>query len=211
MRSPLTAGILARVAFSCLLAVCIFTAHARADQPAAIKKVLVVFPAEGWSSPADRMVYNGMKAVFDQSHRQDIVLLGDVLDLYYLNSKETEQRRLADFFRTKYAMEKIDVVVPVAPASVEFLLRYRDIMFPGIPVVFCAHSAYELHRLERGSDVTGVAATVDIAGTIDMARKLQPGLRPNRRYRRCGADGSLLDIARPKHFRKELSGAVGAD
>jgi PAS domain S-box-containing protein len=177
MHPKFLAGTLARLAFFCLLAVFIFTPHARADQQSGIKKVLVLFPAEGWSSPADRMIYNGMKAVFDQSHRQDVVLLGDVLDLYYLNSKETEQRRLADFFRTKYAMEKIDVVVPVAPASVEFLLRYRDIMFPGIPVVFCAHSAYELHRLERGSDVTGVAATVDIAGTIDLARNLQPGLR----------------------------------
>ena len=73
--------------------------------------------------------------------------------------------------------ENINVVVPVTRPSLEFVLRYRDIMFPGIPIVFCAHSAHELHRLDRGSDVTGVAVTVDIAGTIDLARNLQPGLR----------------------------------
>lgn len=54
MRSPLTAGILARVAVSCLLAVCIFTPHARADQPAVIKKVLILFPSEGWGETIGR-------------------------------------------------------------------------------------------------------------------------------------------------------------
>ena len=176
MRSHTIAGKLARVAFFCLLAGCIFTAHASVGQQADIKRVLVLFPSEGWSSPAHRIIYNGMKAVFDQSRRQDVILLGDTLNLN-LTSAETEQRRLAGFYHTKYAMEKIDVVVPVTSASLEFVLRYRNIMFPGIPIVFCAHSAYELHLLERGSDVTGVAVTVNIAGTIDLALKLQPGLR----------------------------------
>ena len=57
-----------------------------------------------------------MKAVFDQSFRQDVILLGDILDLSF-TTEGTEQRRLADFYRTKYAKENIDVVVPVTPAS----------------------------------------------------------------------------------------------
>ncbi|RPJ16329.1 MAG: hypothetical protein EHM37_02305, partial [Deltaproteobacteria bacterium] len=93
MRSPLTAGILARVAVSCLMAVCIFTAYARADQPAVIKKVLVLFPSEGWSAPSHRAVYNGMKAVFDKSPRQDVIMMGDILDVSFA-TEETEQQRL---------------------------------------------------------------------------------------------------------------------
>ena len=50
-------------------------------------------------------------------------------------------------------------------------------MFPGRPIVFCGYPVYELHRLDRASDITGVAVGVDIAGTIDLARNLQPGLR----------------------------------
>jgi PAS domain S-box-containing protein len=176
MHSHITAGILVRVVLSCLLVVCIFTPQARADQPAGIKKVLALFPSEGWSSPAHRTIYNGMKTIFDHSSRQDVILLGDTLDLP-LAATETEKRRLADFIRGKYVGENIDVVVPVTRTSLEFVLRYRDTMFPGVPIVFCAHSAHELHRLDRGSDVTGVAVTVDIAGTIDLALNLQPGLR----------------------------------
>jgi ABC-type uncharacterized transport system substrate-binding protein len=207
MHSHLTAGILVRVAFSCLLAVCIFTPHARADQPAGIKKVLVLFPSEGWSAPSHRAVYNGMKAILDQSLRQDVILLGDILDVSFATG-ETEQRRLADFFRAKYAGENIDVVVPVTRPPLEFILRYRDIMFPGIPIVFCMHSARELHRLDRASDVTGVAITVDIAGTIDLARNLQPGLR--RLAVVAGTalvDRSLTSLAR-EIFKKDFQGQL---
>ena len=207
MHSHLTAGILVRVTFSCLLVVCIFTPHARADQPAGIKKVLALFPSEGWSSPSQRAVYNGMKAVLDQSPRQDVILLGDILDVSFATG-ETEQRRLADFFRAKYAGEDIDVVVPVTRPLLEFIFRYRDIMFPGIPIVFCMHSARELHLLDRASDVTGVAITVDIAGTIDLARNLQPGLR--RLAVVAGTalvDRSLTSLAREifkKDFQEQL-------
>ena len=120
MRSPLTAGILARVAVSCLLAVCIFTPHARADQPMDIKKVLLLFSSEGWSAPANRMIYNGAKALFDQSTRQNIVLFGDTLDLPFVTG-ETEHRDLAEFFQKKYARENINVVVPVGLATVGFV------------------------------------------------------------------------------------------
>jgi PAS domain S-box-containing protein len=207
MRSPLTTGILARVAFSCLLAVCIFTPHARADQPGGIKKVLVLFPSEGWSAPSHRVVYNGMKAVFDQSPRQDVIMLGDILDVSFA-TEETEQRRLADFFRSKYERDNIDVVIPVTRTPLEFILRYQDIMFPGIPIVFCLHSERELHRLDRGSDITGVAVTVDIAGTIDLARNLQPGLRRLAVVAGTGPlDLSMTSLAR-EIFKKDFQGQL---
>jgi len=176
MRAPLTAGILARAAFSCLLVLCIFTPHARADQPMDIKKVLILFSLEGWSAPANRVIYNGAKTVFDQSPRQDIVLFGDNLDLPFVTG-EAENRSLAEFFQKKYARENIHVVVPVGLAALGFVLRYRDMMFPGRPIVFCGYPVYELHRLDRASDITGVAVGVDIAGTIGLAWDLQPGLR----------------------------------
>ena len=43
--------------------------------------------------------------------------------------------------------------------------------------MFCSYPADGLDRLDRGSDVTGDAVTVDIGGTIDLARNFRPGLR----------------------------------
>jgi PAS domain S-box-containing protein len=207
MRSRLTAAILARVAISFLLGVCILTPQARADQPAGIKKVLVLFPSEGWSAPSHRAVYNGMKAVFDKSPRQDVILLGDILDLSFA-TEETGQRGLADFYHSKYAKESIDVVVPVTPASLYFVLRYRDIIFPRRPIVFCAYPVHELYRLDRGSDVTGVAVDVDIGGTIDLARNLQPGLRRLAVVAGTGPlDLYLTSLAR-EVFKKDFQGQL---
>lgn len=200
-------GRLTRLAFYCLLAVLLSPVHADGYPNTNIKKILVLFPAEGWSSVGYRMIYNGMKAVFDQSSRYDVIALGDTLDLS-LASSEAEQRRIADIFRTKHVGEGFDVVVPVTPEPIEFVLRHRQVMFPGVPIVFCSYSAYELHRLERGSDVTGVAVTVDIAGTIDIARKLQPGLKNIAAV----AGAGFLDRAVASHaretFKKDFQGQL---
>ena len=200
-------GRLTRLAFYCLLAALLSPAHADGHPQTDIKKILVLFPAEGWSSLAYRMTFDGMRAVFDQSSRYDVVALGDTLDLS-LASSETEQRRIADIFRAKYAGEGFNAIVPVTPEPLEFVLRHRQVMFPGVPIVFCSYSAYALHRLERGSDVTGVAVTVDIAGTIDIARKLQPGLKNIAAVAGAGAlDRAVASRAR-ETFKKDFQGQL---
>ena len=172
-RSP---GISIRIVIAALLLTFTPIIHAWAE-PAKLKKVLVLFASEGWSSPAERTIYGGMKAVFDQSQQKEIVFMGDSIDQYFFRAENSEQRRKADSIRTRYIKENINVVVPVGPGCLEYVLRHREVMFPGIPIVFCAHSAYELQHLDRANDVTGVAVTVDIAGTIDIAMRLQLGLR----------------------------------
>ncbi len=134
-------------------------------------------------------------------------MLGDILDLSFA-IEETGQRSLADFYRSKYAKENIDVVVPVTPASLYFVLRYRDIMFPGKPIVFCAYPVDELHRLDRASDITGVAVTVDIGGTIDLARYLQPGLRRLVVVAGTGPLDLYLTLLAREIFKKDFQGQL---
>ena len=59
----------------------------------------------------------------------------------------------------------------------EFLLRYRNSIFPGIPVVYCAEFANEHKRLAHQNDITGTAMHVDLSGTLELARKLHPDLK----------------------------------
>jgi PAS domain S-box-containing protein len=189
---------MAIIGLFCLPVLFIFPARAGANPSTDIKKVLILFPSEGWSAPAHRIIYNGMKAIFDQSPVHDVVLSGDVLDPSFATG-EVEERKLAEFFRTKYALENIDILIPACPTFLEFILRYRDVMFPGIPIVVCAYPAYELDRLDRKNDLTAVAATVDIAGTIDLAERLRPGLKQIA----VVAGNGLLD-----HYLKSLAREV---
>ena len=167
---------LARVAFCCALTVCICTLHIRDGYAAAVKNVLVLFPEVAWSAPDYRTIYNSIKFVFDETLKNEVTLFGESLDLY-LFPDEAAQQNLADFLGKKYGNMKIDLIIPVAPCSLNFVLHTRNSIFPGIPVAYCGVVAHGNNRLEHRSDVTGTAVTLDIAGTIELARVLQPDLR----------------------------------
>jgi len=176
MRSSFLSFMPARVCFFCALAVCICMLHARGLHAAGVKNVLVVFPEEAWTAHAYRTIYNALKSKFDETRQNEVTLFGESLDLY-LFPDGSRQQYLAEFLREKFSRMKIDLLIPVAPSSLSFVLRTRDTIFPGIPVVYCGEVAHGGKRLEHRSDVTGTALTLDIVGTIDLARRVQPGLK----------------------------------
>lgn len=176
MRPAFRSSILTRVAFFCLLAVCTGTLPVRGLHAAGLKNVLVVFPEEAWTAHAYRTIYNAIKSKFDETPQNEVTLFGESLDLY-LFPDWARQQYLADFLRGKFSRMNIDLLIPVAPSSLSFVLRTRDTIFPGIPVVYCGEVAHGDKRLEHRSDVTGTALTLDIAGTIDLARRVHPGLK----------------------------------
>jgi len=176
MRSFFLSFMPARVCFCCALAACICMLHARGLHAAGAKNVLVVFPEEAWTAPAYRTIYNALKSKFDETRQNEVTLFGESLDLY-LFPDGSRQQYLAEFFREKFSRMKIDLLIPVAPSSLSFVFRTRDTIFPGIPVVYCGEVAHGDKRLEHRNDVTGTALTLDIVGTIDLARRVQPGLK----------------------------------
>ena len=57
------------------------------------------------------------------------------------------------------------------------MLKYRDELFPGVPVVYGAIDQREVKARKLGPDVVGVPMTVDLAPTLDLALRLHPGTR----------------------------------
>ncbi|HSW49381.1 MAG TPA: ATP-binding protein [Bryobacteraceae bacterium] len=177
MRPSATAGTLLRVALFCIVLAFPLASQSRAGHVhPPIKNVLILFPEESWSAPVYQTVYNSIKQLFDETLEVETTLFGESLDLY-LFADEAGQKTLAEFLTKKYGRIKIDLVIPVAPSSLNFLLRSRDGLFPGIPIVYCGDVAHRDRRLEHRSDITGTAATIDIPGTIELARSLHPGLQ----------------------------------
>jgi PAS domain S-box-containing protein len=158
----------------CLLTICFSGLFARAAGPPDIKKVLLLFPDQGWVAPAYRKIYSSVKSVFNAHSDNQIVLLADSLDLSFY-PPETDHRKIAGFLQHKYAGEHIQVVIPVAPSGLNFMLRYREILFPDIPIVACAMNISQLPQLDRISEVTGVAISLEIPGTIELVRQIYPG------------------------------------
>lgn len=81
---------------------------------------------------------------------------------------------LFKLYSTKYADTSFDTIIASDNNALEFLLRYRDLLFPGTPVTFCGVTRFSPSLLQGKKGFTGIAEEVDIKETIDLALTLFP-------------------------------------
>jgi PAS domain S-box-containing protein len=87
-------------------------------------------------------------------------------------AQKTYQDNFAEALRTGYAREIPDLMVAVSDPALQFAAKYRDKMFPGVPIVFMSQSMPLPEKM--WPEVTGVSSTSGISETIDLALRLQP-------------------------------------
>jgi signal transduction histidine kinase/ABC-type uncharacterized transport system substrate-binding protein len=111
------------------------------------------------------------------------VLLGqtDAPVHYFAEYLETEEfpaekasKALRDYILRKYEGRHVDVVIAVASAALQFAVRYRDELFPDVPIVFLAVALPQavVDRTARG--ITGVLNDTPFSETLELALKLHP-------------------------------------
>ncbi len=81
---------------------------------------------------------------------------------------------MAIFLRDKYARLKLDAVVVGLAPSLDFILKYRSIICPGVPVVYGAIERNEIESRRIDPDVIGVPMTFALEPTLKLALQLQP-------------------------------------
>lgn len=85
--------------------------------------------------------------------------------------------RQADLLEAKYRGPRLDVIIAMDNASLEFARLYRQRLFPDIPLVFCGINDYVPSMIAGQSRITGVAEYHDSSGTLALALALHPGTR----------------------------------
>ena len=99
----------------------------------------------------------------------------------YMDTKRIQDNRhfqnLFELYQHKFEKYKFDVVIASDDNALKFLLKYRDKLFPDIPVVFCGVNNFKELMLLGHQSITGVAEDIDIKSTIDIALKLHPKTR----------------------------------
>lgn len=85
--------------------------------------------------------------------------------------------RLKQFLSKKYAGKIFDIILCSDDNALDFLMAYRQDLFPGVPVVFCGINDFDITRLAGHQDITGVAENVDLDGTLAIALRLHPQTR----------------------------------
>lgn len=114
----------------------------------------------------------GARSVLDESQYK--------IDLHieYMDAKrynfEDVTRMLLRLYEEKFAREPFDIVIVSDNDAFAFASQYRELLFPGTPIVFCGVNAFEARDLGKGN-ITGVVEKFDMARTLDVALHLHPG------------------------------------
>src|SRR5262245_43842829 len=146
---------------------------ARAQQTESPKRVLVLY----WYDKD----YPG-HIIFDRSFQAALQAApAGTVEYYpeYLESNrfpgDNQSLFLRDHLRQKYADRTIDVIVAVSDASLEFLLKYRNDLFPHTPIVFEGTKGPPETEFTAGPGLTGIRVVTTHKETIDLALRLHPG------------------------------------
>jgi signal transduction histidine kinase len=151
-----------------IVASCVPGVHAE------VKSVVAIFGGEA-RTPA-YAVFDGVFRKALGASAEDLVYYEEYLDNARFPGPGHE-RQLADYMRQRYAGKQIDVVIAVDPSALQFLLKYRQDIYPGVPVVFTAVRGTTLARLQLPPDFIGVATRLDPMPTIRMAFRLRSHTR----------------------------------
>ncbi len=79
---------------------------------------------------------------------------------------------LHSLYVKKYGKVQPDLIIVSDDNAYEFMLAFRDELFPGVPVVFCGVNYFDPARLAGRQGITGIVEGVDIHGTLQAALHL---------------------------------------
>jgi PAS domain S-box-containing protein len=142
---------------------------ARAVEPAEDKEILIL------NSFSDRQVdpLESLKSELQRRVPWSVNFYAEYLEGQRFNNPGYEESVVESLQRT-YSAERLDLLVVWGYPALQFALRHRDELFPGVPIVFGGVSASRLVGQKMWPGVTGVTETVDVRGTTDLALSLHP-------------------------------------
>jgi len=142
------------------------------------KRVLILY-SEDRDHPAHEITGQGIRAILHSSSLFDVQLFTEYLDLSRFGGP-THARAIADYLGCKYADIKIDTIITVYPAAVEFLLREARELFPDTPIVanqVTRSYAENLKHSPPTRSVTGTITGENTSGILDFALRVKPGTK----------------------------------
>ncbi len=126
--------------------------------------------------PAYLAIDSSMRASLASETARRIVFFSESLDAQRFPVEALEPEYLA-LLSKKYSALRIDVVVTVTQPALEFFKRHGERLWPDARVVYEGFVGEDVGPAGLPANATGVVASQDVHGTIDVARRMQPGAR----------------------------------
>ncbi|MCY1634697.1 MULTISPECIES: sensor histidine kinase [Marinifilum] len=141
------------------------------DPQAENKKILILHSYHEGFNWTDRIM-EGINSVFEQ---ENVELFVNYMDTKRLVDEDYFSL-LYQIYKQKYAKLQFDAILSSDDHALNFLLHYKEDLFPGVPLVFCGINDFQPERIENHKNITGTFETYDVLGTINLIRKLHPNL-----------------------------------
>ena len=94
--------------------------------------------------------------------------------LEYLDAKRYEtasmEEALFRFIKAKFKQDRFNVIMTSDNNALDFALKYRTELFPGVPIVFCGINNYHPAMIKGQCRITGIAETVAFKENMDIIR-----------------------------------------
>ena len=161
-----------------LVLVCVLIAWSACPSVAADGRPQRILLLEGQSAtqPGGVRTFEAFRQRLKEKSSQNYEIDFDHLDLARFPGA-AHAERAARFLAEKQAQKPLDLVVPNGRGSLSVLLRYRALVAPNVPIVYCCVTKAVADTLNLPSDAVGVITEYDWTATLALAERLQPGAR----------------------------------
>jgi len=139
------------------------------------RRVLLLYPFDN-TQPATVSAGVAIRKRLIERSPSEIDLASEFLDLARFPG-ETDELRSARYLAEKYAGRMPEIIMPLNSEALRFAIKYRGIIAPDVPIVFCCVTPDMATAANRPKDITGIYSKFDVGKTIALAQKLQPGAR----------------------------------
>ncbi len=139
----------------------------------ASKRVLLLY-SERQELPAIRAIDAGLREAF--AVRGGVEIFAEYCDFARFPA-EKHSGGLVDFLRSRYGARKMDMVVAAGYEALQFAIAKRDALFPGVLITYCGIERRQVEAKPLPPGVSGALLYYDFRRTVELALKLQPGVR----------------------------------
>jgi PAS domain S-box-containing protein len=126
----------------------------------------------GYGKPIHRIFESGFRPILETRTRAQINYFTEILEWSRFADEDYEEK-LVELFQHRYSKIKIDLIITFLKPALDLTLKYREDLFPGVPVVYTLIGE-DVERVELGSQSTGIYAEVDIEGTVNTILQIHP-------------------------------------
>ncbi|MCG7920362.1 MAG: diguanylate cyclase [Candidatus Thiodiazotropha lotti] len=103
-----------------------------------------------------------------------IEIFSEYMDTKRIPFTPEYEQQVRDFLSNKFTDNQFATVLVTDNNAFDFVRRHGEVLFSGVPVVFCGINFFNEEQLEGYPNYTGVTETYDAKGTLSLALELHP-------------------------------------